>query len=315
MKYLNQIFRDSRYKPFLAAFCAVGWSLAYPLIKLGYSEFNIAGNDLGGKVLFAGIRFFVAGLLIILFCIFRKRKLELKKKSDFSLLLLFGLVNTSLHYMFAYIGLGYNSGARSTIIDSFGSFLLIILATILFKDEKVSALKAVGCFLGLSGIVFATVRYGDNIFADITLKGDGMILFNALFAAIGGILTRIVSNKMNMMPATGISMAFGGALMIICALIIGLNKRWLISVKGIIILIILILISAICFAVYNELIANHPISEISIFNALIPVLGVIFSSILLKEELKYQYIVSVIIVSIGIYLVNKKSIKKSAEVN
>ncbi|MBR2100868.1 MAG: EamA family transporter, partial [Eubacterium sp.] len=58
--------------------------------------------------------------------------------------------------------------------------------------------------------------------------------------------------------------------------------------------------------------AVYPISEISIFNALIPVLGVIFSSVLLKEELKWQYICSVIIVGIGIYLVNMRR-KKPAE--
>ena len=87
---------------------------------------------------------------------------------------------------------------------------------------------------------------------------------------------------------------------------IGTNSPWCVNVKGMMVLIALIMISAVCFAVYNELLAYHPISKIAIFNALIPVLGVIFSALLLKEELKWQYFIAVMMVACGIYLVNKK---------
>ena len=312
MQVINiELLKNSKYKALFASFCAIGWSLAYPLIKLGYSEFQIASDDLGSKVLFAGIRFFAAGLIIICFCLAGRKIADIKSISNAALVMLFGLVNTALHYMFAYIGLGYNSGSRSTILDSSGSFMLIILSTIIFKDDKMTAKKGIGCLLGFCGIILATLNAGENIFADITFRGDGMILLNAVFAAIGGILTRIVSKRMNMLSATGISMAFGGAVMIILGLIFKRADKWNISIRGVAVLFILIMISAVCFAVYNELIANHPISEISIFNALIPVLGVVFSSIILREELKWQYICSVIIVSVGIYLVNKNGKTKN----
>ena len=76
--------------------------------------------------------------------------------------------------------------------------------------------------------------------------------------------------------------------------------------KGILVLFALIMISALCFAVYNELLAYHPISKIAIYNALIPVLGVIFAALLLNEELKWQYLIAVLLVALGIYLVNMK---------
>ena len=77
---MEQIFKDSRYKSILAMFCALGWSLAYPLIKIGYGEFQIDAGDLGGKILFAGIRFFFAGVLVLGFCCFLKTKKEPKEK-------------------------------------------------------------------------------------------------------------------------------------------------------------------------------------------------------------------------------------------
>ena len=303
---VNRVFSSNKYKALLASFCALGWSVAYPLIKIGYSEFQILPDDLGGKVLFAGVRFFIAGLLIIAFCHIRKTPINIKNKNDYYWIFLLGFVNTTLHYMFAYIGLGYNSGARSTILDSLGSFLLIILSALFLPDDKINFKKAIGCILGFFGIILATIQPNDNIFENITFLGDGMILLNAIFAALGGIITRIVSKKMNIMPATGISMALGGGVMIIFSVFIGLKSRLIFNVKGLIILLILILISAVCFAIYNELLSYYPISEISIFNALIPVLGVFFSAILLKEEIKWQYICAVIIVAIGIIFVNYK---------
>ena len=303
---MEELFRNSRYKSILATFCAFGWSLAYPLIKVGYKEFQIVSSDLGGKILFAGIRFLFAGILVCVFCHLRKKKLELDNKKDFFWLIFLAIVNITFHYMFAYIGLGYNASARSTILDSMGGFFLIILSSLIFSDDKMSAPKMLGCLLGISGIVAINIQPGANFFENITFRGDGMILLNACCAAIGGVITRVASKKMNMMMATGQSMMIGGALLLAIGMVIGTDSFWSVSLKGIIVLIVLILISAVCFAIYNELLAYHPISKVAIYNALIPVLGVIFSALLLNEELKWQYFISVMMVAGGIYLVNSK---------
>lgn len=301
---MEEIFRNSRYKSILAIFCALGWSLAYPLIKIGYQEFQIDSGDLGGKILFAGIRFLFAGILVLGFCCFKKTRIELTKKNDLLWLMLLAVVNIALHYMFSYVGLGYNPSARSTILDSMGGFFLIILSTIIFPDDKLSASKIIGCVLGIAGIIAINIQPGAKLFENITFRGDGMILLNACCAAFGGVITRVVSKKMNMMQATGQSMTIGGALLLVIGFVIGTNNSWSLSIKGIFVLIALIMISAVCFAVYNELLAYHPISEIAIYNALIPVLGVIFASLLLKEELKWQYFIAVVLVACGVYLVN-----------
>ena len=302
---MERIFKDNKYKTLLAVICSVGWSLAYPFIKLGYQSFQIASDDLGGKILFAGIRFFMAGLFVMLFCAFRKTGLDLKDKKDLRWLLLLALVNTTLHYMFAYIGLGYNSSARSTILDSLGGFILIFLSAMIFADDKMTTHKIIGSLLGLAGIVLINIQPGEDFFKDVTFRGDGMILLNAVFSAIGGLLTRIVSKKMNIMMATGQSMAIGGALMLVIGTIIGPAAPWVITVRGLMILLVLIMISAVCFGIYNELLAWHPISQIAIYNALIPVLGVIFAALILSEELKWQYFLSVLMVAAGIYIVNR----------
>ena len=302
---MEKLFKDNRYKSILAMFCAVGWSLAYPLIKIGYGEFQIASGDLGGKILFAGIRFFFAGILVWGFCSFQKPKQERIQKNGYVWLLLLAVTNTTLHYMFAYIGLGYNTSARSTILDSMGGFFLIILSTILFSDDKIAVSKVLGCALGMSGILAINLQPGVDFFENITFMGDGMILLNACCGAVGGVVTRVVSKKMPIMQATGQSMMLGGFLILVIGFVVGTKSSWNICVKGILVLIGLILISAVCFAVYNELLSYHPISKVAIYNALIPVLGVIFAALILKEQLKWQYFIAVAMVAGGIYLVNR----------
>ena len=65
---MDNYIKNPKYKSILAFLCAFGWSLAYPLIKIGYEQFAIPSSDLGGKIIFAGVRFFFAGFFVLLFC-------------------------------------------------------------------------------------------------------------------------------------------------------------------------------------------------------------------------------------------------------
>ena len=49
---MDNYIKNPKYKSILAFFCAFGWSLAYPLIKIGYEQFSIPSSDLGGKIIF-----------------------------------------------------------------------------------------------------------------------------------------------------------------------------------------------------------------------------------------------------------------------
>ena len=299
------LFRNEKLRPLLAILCALGWSLAYPFIKLGYGELQIDSVDLGSKILFAGIRFFAAGLLVLAFSAVQKRKLAVTRK-EVPWLTLFALVNTALHYLFSYIGLSYIPSARSTILDSMGSFFLIILSGLFLEDDTFSVKKIAGCLLGFCGILTISITPGGGLFSGISFLGDGMILLNACCAAGGGILTRFISKKMDMMTATGYGMSAGGLMLLLVGLMVGVRQPWNLSLWGVTILFVLVLISAVCFGIYNMLLANHPISKVAIYNSLIPVFGVMFSSLLLREPFSWQYILAAGLTAAGVYVVNRK---------
>ena len=102
-------------------------------------EYQITADMTGSKMLFAGIRFFISGIIILAIARSSHREFGFKKKAvqeNVWFLLLYALLNTTLHYAFFYFGLSHNAGARSAILNSMSVFTVVILACIFFKSDR-----------------------------------------------------------------------------------------------------------------------------------------------------------------------------------
>ena len=51
----------------LACLCCLLWGSATPAIKIGYEWFGIGAGDVASRILFAGVRFILAGVLTVIF--------------------------------------------------------------------------------------------------------------------------------------------------------------------------------------------------------------------------------------------------------
>lgn len=51
----------------LACLCCLLWGSATPAIKIGYEWFGIGASDVASRILFAGVRFVLAGVLTVIF--------------------------------------------------------------------------------------------------------------------------------------------------------------------------------------------------------------------------------------------------------
>lgn len=297
----KSIFQKKQFVVLFALIAMFAWGCAYPFIKLGMKEWNIANDDAGGKMLFAGVRFTAAGIFTLGIAKWKGQPVFVKGKQNFAMLFLFGLINTALHYYFFYSGLAYCEGGKASIINALSPFLLIILATIIFK-EKVTRKKVLGCLLGFMGIII--VNYGTSL-GGFSFNGEGMIILNCICSAFGGILTRIVTKRVPAITATGYSLSLGGILLIGTGILTG-GRFTGVTIWGILLLLGLITISMVGFILYNQLICYNEISEIAIFNALIPVFGTLMSCILLKENFGINYLLGLICTSIGILTIHYK---------
>ena len=298
----KSILEDRRAAGVLMIICAVVWASAYTFNKLGMAEFGIGPGMTSAKIVFAGIRFFAAGLLTLVIAAAAGRKIAGRGASFMGPVLLLSLVYIAVRYGFFYIGLSNLTGSRSSILDSTGTFLTILFACAVFPDDRMTARKIFGCVLGFSGILLVNLE--DGLTGGFSLTGDGMILIASVLWAVGALLSRVLSRRWDPLVVTGYSLAMGGGLMIVA----GLAFRGTfpaVTGKGILCMLCLILISSVAFSIYSSLLTRHPVSEISIYNALIPILGVLLSCFFLREPFLARYILAGCIVAAGIYLVNR----------
>ena len=298
----TSIFQRPLWVTLFALTAAISWGWAYPLIKLGFTEFGITQAMTGSKMLFAGIRFAMSGAIILLIAAFTKRNFHVSKPANWGYMLLFALLNTTLHYSFFYIGLSHSDGARAAILNSLSVFLVVLLACLFFKSDRLTPKKILGCAVGIAGILILNVGKGGG--GQFTLLGDGMIVLNALCSAFASLLTRGLSRRVDVFVGTGYSLFFGGVLLIIPSLLMQGTLPH-ITVYGLIILALLIAISALGFALYNKLISCNPIGKIAIFNSLIPVVGALTSCLCLGEPFYTKYLVACLLAMSGIYIINR----------
>ena len=64
----------------LAMICCVLWGSAFPGIKIGYKLWNIDIKDMASQIVFAGVRFFLAGVLTIIIGSVLQRNILFREK-------------------------------------------------------------------------------------------------------------------------------------------------------------------------------------------------------------------------------------------
>lgn len=299
----KSIFQRPFWVVTFALSAAISWGWAYPLIKLGFDEFGIMQSMTGSKMLFAGIRFFISGVLILCIARFFKRDFRIRNSNGVWYILLYALLNTTLHYAFFYIGLSHSDGARAAILNSLGVFMLVLLACVFFKSDKLTTKKMLGCIIGFTGIL--SLNLGKGSYGEFTMMGDGMIVMNALCSAFAGLLTRGLGKFVDVVVGTGYSLAIGGLLLVLPGVVMG-GVLPHVTPYGILLLGLLVCISTLGFTLYNKLLSCNPVGKVAIFNSLIPVVGAITSCICLHEPFYWKYILAAGLSMAGIYIINRR---------
>lgn len=286
----------------VAIFCCVLWGSAFPSIKLGYRWWHISEGDTGAQIVFAGLRFAIAGILTLLFgSIIGKKMLYPEKKAAKSIFIL-ALCQTVIQYYFFYVGLAGTSGTNASIITATNVFLSILLASVVFRQERLDGYKILGCVLGFLGVFLVNVRSGGMASFHI---GDGAIFLSALSSAISAVCIKNFSKKHNPVMLSGSQFLMGGLLLMALGMCLG-GRVHIESMRAFFILFYLAALSATAYTLWGILLKYHPVSKVAVYGFFNPVAGVLLSIILLGEEQEGGIMIylSLLLVSLGIFVVN-----------
>lgn len=284
--------------------CAL-WGSAFPCIKIGYKLLNIAADDVSTQILFAGVRFTLAGVLSIVFESIIERRVLLPKKSSIGNILKLCMMQTVIQYLFFYVGLAHSSGVTGSIITGTNSLLTILIACFIFRQEKMTLPTMIGCVIGLAGVVVANLG-GGSIGTQMHLNGEGFVFIAALFYALSSIYLKKYSQQDDPVMLSGYQFLVGGLILSVLGFATG-GRLSGFTLQSSLLLLYLGFLSAMAYALWGILLKYNPVSRVAIYGFTNPVIGVLLSALLLGEggqAFSTKNLLALLLVCMGIIVVN-----------
>lgn len=287
-----------------AMLCCLLWGSAFPLVKIGFSWLNISSEDIPTEILYAGLRFTLAGVIAIIITSLISGKFLRPTMKSLPKVFSLSMFQTILQYLFFYIGLSNTSGVKASVIEAMNVFVALIVSCLIFRMEKITSAKIIGSVIGFAGVVIINVSKGD-LAGGLTLKGEGFILISTVAYAFSSVLMKHWSNEENPMMMSAWQFLLGGIVMSILGFALG-GRISGFDLKSVLLLIYLASLSAIAYSLWASLLKYYPVSRIAVYGFMNPVFGFILSAFLLGESEAFglKSIAALVLVCLGIYIVN-----------
>lgn len=284
-----------------AILCNLLFGTCFPLIKLGYKYFSVDG-DFFSVVLYAGIRFTLAGIILLCITAVSERKPPIISRGNRINVITLAILYVFLQYVFFYMGVSKASGATSSVVSSTSVFMTVVLAHFIYKDDRITAGKLIGSVVGTLGVALFCLTGSSAV--KISFLGEGFMLI-ASFVYVLGTFVNKKATKINSPMTVSAYNLFIGGLMLLAVGLFGYRGGMKITLIGVIILVYLALVSSVAFTILSTLFKKYPIGRVSVFSFVIPISGTFFSALLLGEEgITPRRAIALLLVAAGIACVN-----------
>lgn len=295
----------------IAILCCLLWGSAVTTIKTGYRLMEIDSTDIATQILFAGLRFMLAGLMVVIFQSIKEKRAILPNKNIAKYAFILCLAQTVGQYFFFYIGVAHATGVKSSIITGLGNFFAIIMSCLVFRREKLTGNKLLGCILGFSGVIIINL-VGNQWDMSMQFLGEGFLLIAQVAYALSTVMIGIFSSRENPVILSGYQFFIGGWVLIAIGVVMG-GKIFVCPMSAVVILVYLAFVSAMAYTLWSVLLAYNPVSKVAIFGFVNPLFGVILAALVLGETAQAfnaGSLIALLLVCVGIYVVNRAE-KKS----
>lgn len=281
------------------------WGSTYLAIRIGVSDFPPA--------LFAGIRFLIAGSLVLLFAYFKGYKfpedlIGVRRQAVVGLFLLLGgngLVVWAEQWVY--------SGATALLLAAVPLFNAI-LERFLPNGPRIDLKGWLGLLLGFFGVALLVLKGSEMNIIDVS--GGIILLMAALSWSLGSVYSKTFKSSGTTVANIGLQMLAGGIGLTIVGLLMGEAGNIHLSSKGLGALAYLIFFGSILgYSSYIYLLQRWPASKAGTYAYVNPVVGVILGAVVLGEPVSPNVFISAVIILGGVLLVqlSKTRTRKSEQ--
>lgn len=281
----------------LAAVCII-WGTTYLALRIAVVNFP--------PFLFTALRQTCAGGLIIIFTLLFSGRSAWPSKEHIFRQAIAGFFMISLgNGLVAWAEMFIPSGIAA-IICSLMPVLVILINLAIHREEKTNAFILLGVGLGLFGILLI---FSEHIaeFSNIKYLTGIVFIFLAVLAWAGGsIWIKRKNSQSNLYLNAGMQMFFGGFFLYPVSLIFDDYTNIVWTGKALFPFIYLVVFgSIIAYISYSYVLRKLPMTIVSLYAYINPLVAVLLGWIVLDEKLNGKIGIAFIITVAGIYLVNK----------
>lgn len=295
----------------IAVFCSILWGSAFPVLKVSYEELQMAPDDTIAKIVFAGGRFLLAGLIVLVILLFMNAKSILVTRRQFMVLIILGVVQTALQYYFFYNGLAKVTGMQGSILNASGTFFAVLLAHYYYKNDRLNWQKTVGLIAGFGGIILS--NWGQEFSLSFQFTGEGFMILSGLTSAVATIMAKELATGIHPFAITGWQLTLGAVILLLIGIPQLSEGAMVFTPLGWGLFIYSALLSAVAFALWYSLLKYNNAGEISMYKFIVPVAGSLLSAMFIPDErLTLSIFAGMALVAVGIIIINYKGKKHTA---
>jgi drug/metabolite transporter (DMT)-like permease len=280
------------------------WATSWVLIKIGLRTLS--------PLTFAGLRYFIAFILLLAVLLMRKERMEVRTlpKSTWWQLIVLGLVYYAITQGISFVALTYLPAVTVNLLWSFTSVATALLG-IAWLSEIPTLLQWGGMLLALIGalIFFSPIAFPGNQMIGVIASLVGLAA-NAVSSILGRKINR--SNKISPLVVTTISMGVGSIILLVTGLC--LEGFPVIEWTGWLVIVWLAIVNtAFAFTLWNHTLRTLTAMESSVINNTmiiwVPVLAVVF----LGETIGIRGVIGLVLVGVGTLIVQLRRKQKTPD--
>ena len=251
----------------------------------------------------AALRFSVAALAISLWAVATRRSFSVARRhwGEMLALSIFFTAQLSLFYF----GMRHTIASRATLLVNLQPFIVLVLAHVFFKDDRISIRKTVSLLMGFAGVAFVFMESSRGQHA--TLQGDLIILGATFLWGANAIFIKRVTHHFNPFQVVLYPMIFAVPIMAIegylwdAAAVSDMNTEVILSL-----LYQSLVTAAFGFVCWNTLLQKYGAVTLHSFLFVMPISGVLLGGLVLGDPITYKVLIAMVLIVGGMFILHFK---------
>lgn len=271
---------------------------------VSFSIYKVALND-SPPLLFAGIRTFLGGLVVLGIALAQHKGPEFRK--NFLVYLISAIFNVVFFFGLQTVGLDYLPAGLFSVLVYLEPVLVGVLAW-LWLGEQMSWRKVVGLILGFLGVAAISAR---SLTSHLSVTGVIIGILTAITWSVGTVYTKRAQARVDMIWLLAIQFLIGG---ILIAATGSASESWA-SIQWTPPFILCTLYGgffgiALSWIIWFYLVKSGDATRVAAFTFFVPLISVLTSVLFLHESVSVWLVVGLVLIVLGIYLTNKQNKSK-----